>query len=406
MSTPDIRLFDSLSGDPSDDSIRHAIEEVQTNCPDDPEVAAYIARKLAGSGNVISPSGDLVADVASTGGPSSLSTVISPLYLRAAGAVVPKLGVPGRPAGGIDCLARIPYFKTMLSTAEVYQVLDSSGYAHFLASNEFAPVDGKMFRLRQEAGAQAVPGLVTASLLAKKLAVGIKHMGLDIRVSSYGNFGTDWVSAVENARLFVKTATLVGIEASPVLTDGQYPYQPYLGRSETLVALDDLFDGKASSWLKNHCTMCRTLVLACITEEYRAKVVDASYEVLRFHFNQNLVAQGTSPERFKAVVQSTRQDHQIEITADYAGFCHYSVQEIRDVIVQWQKQHVSEIDLFPDPIGLIFLHRPGTWVEKGEPLATLRAPKVKAEEALVQLSPWIAKPTSSPRAPGVEGIYG
>ena len=121
--------------------------------------------------------------------------------------------------------------------------------------------------------------------------------------------------------------------------------------------------------------MCRTLVLACITEEYRAKVVDASYEVLRFHFNQNLVAQGTSPERFKAVVQSTRQDHQIEITADYAGFCHYSVQEIRDVIVQWQKQYVSEIDLFPDPIGLIFLHRPGTWVEKGEPLATLRAPK-------------------------------
>ena len=245
MSTSDIRLFDSLSGDPSDDSIRRAIEEVQSNCPDDPEVAAYIARKLAGSGNVISPSGDLVADVASTGGPSSLSTVISPLYLRAAGAIVPKLGVPGRPAGGIDCLAQIPYFKTMLSTAEVYKVLDSSGYAHFLASNEFAPVDGKMFRLRQEAGAQAVPGLVTASLLAKKLAVGIKHMGLDIRVSPYGNFGTDWVSAVENARLFVKTATLVGIEASPVLTDGQYPYQPYLGRSETLVALDDLFDGQS-----------------------------------------------------------------------------------------------------------------------------------------------------------------
>ncbi len=62
---------------------------------------------------------DLVADVASTGGPSSLSTLLSPLFLRAGGAVVPKLGVPGRPAGGIDCLAQIPGYRTELSAQEV-----------------------------------------------------------------------------------------------------------------------------------------------------------------------------------------------------------------------------------------------------------------------------------------------
>jgi len=406
MPTPEILFFDSLSEDISDDLILRAIEEVRLNCPNDPEVAAYLAMKLAESGDVISPSGDLVADVASTGGPTSLSTVISPLFLRTAGSVVPKLGVPGRPAGGIDCLAQIPYYKTTLSTAEVYQVLDTCGYAHFLVGSHLAPLDRRMFRLRQKTGDQAVPGLVTASLLAKKLAVGIKHIGLDIRVSYFGNFGSDWLSATENARLFLKAAKLVGIEASPVLTDGQYPYQPYLGRSETLVALDDLFDGNASSWLENHCTMCRTLVLACITDEYRTNVIDASREVLRFHFNQNLIAQGSNPEKFKVLVESTRQNHQLEITAEYAGFSHYSIKEIRDVMVRWQKQYVSDIDLFPDPVGLIFLKRPGSWVEKGEPLATVRAPKMKAEEVLVELRPWISKPALSPRAPGLEGIYG
>ena len=347
-----------------------------------------------------------MADVASTGGPTSLSTVISPLFLRATGAAVPKLGVPGRPAGGIDCLAQIPYYKTTLSTAEVYQILDASGYAHFLAGSQLAPLDRRMFRLRQKTGDQAVPGLVTSSLLAKKLAVGVKHIGLDIRVSTFGNFGSDWLSATENARLFLKTAELVGIEASPVLTDGQYPYQPYLGRSETLVALDDLFDGKASSWLENHCTMCRTLVLACITDEYRTNVIDASPEVLRFHFNQNLIAQGSDPEKFKMLVKSTRQNHQLEITAEYAGFSHYYIKEIRDVMVRWQKHYVSAVDLFPDPVGLIFLCRPGSWVEKGEPLATLRAPQMKAEEILVELRPWISRPAVSPRAPGLEGVYG
>lgn len=405
MAMPDMRMFDSLAEDPSDDSIRRAIEEVQS-CPNDPEVAAYVARKLAESGNIISPSGDLVADVASTGGPTSLSTILSPLFLRSAEAVVPKLGVPGRPAGGIDCLAQIPNYRTALSTAEVYRVLESSGYAHFLASGEMTPVDGRMFRLRQELGAQAVPGLVTASLLAKKLAVGINHAGLDVRVSTYANFGTDWASAEENARMFVDAARLLGIEAFPVLTDAQYPYQPYLGRSESLVALDDLFDDRASTWLEAHCMTCRTLVLACIPDKYRAKVVQANSNDLRFYFEENLVAQGASPEGFSAIVQNTRRNHQIEITADHGGFCHYSVKELRDEIVRWQKLYVSKKDPFPDPVGLIFLQRPGTWVEKGELLATLRAPKGKAAEALAQLSSWIAKPTTCPHALGMEGIYG
>ena len=401
-----MQLFDDLLTSPSDDSIRRTIEIVRSRYPNDPQVAAHIAKILAESGEVISLSGDLVADVASTGGPSSLSTLISPLFLRAAGAVVPKLGVPGRPAGGIDCLAQMPNYKTILSTKEVYRVLESGGYAHFLATGHIAPLDGRMFKLRQEIGAQAVPGLVTASLLAKKLAVGVKRAGLDIRVATYGNFGTDWRSAIENARLFVKTSRLLGIETIPVLTDAQYPYQPYLGRSESLVALDDFFDGKASPWLERHCVICRTLVLACIPEEYRAQVIDAKWERLRCYFNKNLLDQGTNPDVFRAVVQSTRRDHQVELTADHSGFCYYALREIRDMIVRWQKQYMSEKDFFPDPIGLIFLHEPGNWVEKGEPLATLRAPKAKVEDALAQLGPWICKPKAIPQAPGLEAIDG
>lgn len=406
MSAPYTKIFDILSGDPSDDSILQTIGEVQSKYANDPDVAARLAMKLATSGDIISPSGDLVADVASTGGPSSLSTIISPLFLRSAGAVVPKLGVPGRPAGGIDCLAQIPNYRSMLTTKEVNQILESSGYAHFLAGDQFAPLDRRMFHLRQETDALAVPGLVTASLLAKKLAVGIKHAGLDIRVSSFGNFGSDRLSATENARLFLKTAKLVGIEATPVLTDGQYPYQPYIGRSEALVALDDIFEGNMSSWLLNHCTMCRTLVLACITEEYRTNVIDAGREVLQFHFNQNLIAQGSNPERFKELVQKTRQDHQLQIRAEYSGFSYYSLGNIRKVIARYQQYQTSVSNMFPDPIGLIFLHPPGTWVDKNEPLATLRAPKMKQNEFFDQLRPSISKPTASPRALGVEGIYG
>src|SRR5437868_14746215 len=95
---------------------------------------------LASSGTVLTCNENgPTADVASTGGPASLSTLLCPLYLRSYGFVVPKLGVPGRPAGGIDVLAQLPGYRVDLSEADVRRVLERCGYAHFLAGTQFAP---------------------------------------------------------------------------------------------------------------------------------------------------------------------------------------------------------------------------------------------------------------------------
>src|SRR5437868_1759275 len=88
-----------------------------------------LADVLADSGTRIASASEcLAADVASTGAPGSLSTLLCPLYLRAREFVVPKLGVPGRPAGGIDVLAQLPGYRTNLSATDVRRVLDRCGY--------------------------------------------------------------------------------------------------------------------------------------------------------------------------------------------------------------------------------------------------------------------------------------
>lgn len=69
------------------------------------EEVASLAVKMANSGALLPASPSATADVASTGGPSSLSTLICPLFLNLKGFTIPKLSVPGRPAGGIDVLA-------------------------------------------------------------------------------------------------------------------------------------------------------------------------------------------------------------------------------------------------------------------------------------------------------------
>ena len=64
----------ALSDKVDDDALDNLIAAANADVSDD-EIAA-LARLLAGSGDTLSPpKGAIVADVASTGGPASLSTV-------------------------------------------------------------------------------------------------------------------------------------------------------------------------------------------------------------------------------------------------------------------------------------------------------------------------------------------
>jgi thymidine phosphorylase len=222
---------------------------------------ADLTTTLAESGDRIHDYSGTTADVPSTGGPSSLSTLLCPLFLAAGGLLVPKLGVPGRPAGGLDIMAQIPGYQTRLDPTDVRAVLDRCRYAHFEAAGRFAPMDGRLFAFRQSSGAQAVIPLVISSLLSKKLAVGVKRVGLDIRVGNHGNFGATFAEANENASRFIRIASLLGISAKAFITNANRPYQPYIGRGEALLALHEWFTGAADPWLSRHIDQCAFMAL-------------------------------------------------------------------------------------------------------------------------------------------------
>lgn len=400
-----LSLIESLKHDSDDDELSKVIVAVQRDYPDDENMAAALARSLANSGISLTQESDVTADVASTGGPSSISTLLCPLFLRAAGATVPKLGVPGRPAGGIDCLAQIPGYRVALSGQEARDILRTGGYAHFIAQGELAPLDGRMFRLRQTLGAQAVPTLVVASLLAKKIAVGVKLAGLDVRVSPHGNFGTTWDAAKRNSQLFCRSARLLGIKAFPVLTDARHPTQPYLGRKESLVALADIFAGTTDEWLCDHLDVCRSLALACLPEHSHAAVARVEPTALRLRFAQNLRDQGADISDFDELVRMTRVEHRVVLTADRAGFCRYPLSDLRDVIVACQKTFENVSVPFPDPVGLVFSKRPGTWVKQGESVATLRADAAVGDDLIDALRRLVCTPAAMPDGPGLETIH-
>jgi pyrimidine-nucleoside phosphorylase len=324
---------------------------------------ARLAEQLAASGARLNGS-EKTADLASTGGPGSLSTVWAPAALVALGFTVPKLGVPGRPAGGVDVLAQVPGYRVRLDLSETRTVLDRCRYAHVLAGDTFAPADARFFAHRQKVGAQAIPFLAIASLLSKKLAMGVRVVGLEVRVATHGNFGATAVDAAANARCFCRVAALLGMEATCILTDGSIPQQPYLGRGEALLAVSRLFSGEAPDWLDRHARVCE--VWAATVGRLRLP----SRLAIAYAFAANLIAQGGSVDRLEEKAARVACAHDRVLSAPHDGVVTYDLGRLRDAIVLTRGADGPEV--FDDSAGVILLVEPGRPVRCGEPLLSAR----------------------------------
>jgi thymidine phosphorylase len=334
---------------------------------DDSDIAD-LAQILAGSGQGLHRPGASF-DLASTGGPGSLSTLIGPLCLRAVGCEVRSLGVPGRPAGGVDVLAQLSDYRLDLSPAEADGVLSRAGYVHLLANSTWTPMDGSLFERRQACGAQACPPLVISSLLSKKLALGVTVVGLDVRVGPHGNFGADVAEVTANTDRFVHVANLLGIDARVYISESALPEQPYIGRGEALLALHEILYGRPGAWLGSHLERIWSITqqLAGAPDEWQPPI-----QLLRQAWEANLMAQSSGPTSFERSLAEIRSQPTATVSAPGSGRLQVDLGALRATIVAEQRRSASEGAPFADPIGVTLLCRPGSPVERGVHVAVVR----------------------------------
>ena len=349
------------------------------------EVAALAAR-LADSGTQLRwPTQLSIADIPSTGGPASLSTLIGPLILRSLGWTVVKLGVPGRPAGAIDSLGTLGGYRVTLTPEEVRSVVERCHFSHFMAGNAFAPMDAALFEYRLRRDATAVPPLAAASILSKKLAVGVRAVSLDVRVGSHGNFGRSWSDARSNARLFCDAARILGIDAVAVLASTIDTIQPLIGRGEALLGLAiaaGLVDLNVPG-LDAHLRHCRLLAEALeVHPESSLSAGDAvSPPLLLEQLGRHLAAQGSSIDELGRRVDEVQRQPKRVIVARSEGFVHWDLAAIRRAIVRRQQPPVD--GLFDDPAGVQLMARFGASVRAGGPLLEVRCREADMLDELV-----------------------
>lgn len=361
-------VLDSFAQNQTKETASGLIDAAKRSSLSYPEIAD-LAIRLAKSGTMLGdvPAGPIF-DVPSTGGPGSLSTLLTPLIHAATARKVIKLTVPGRPAGGIDCLAQLDGYSIEPEIDDLKYWAKVGWYVHILANERFAPLDAFLFDYRKASGNLAIPSLVIASILSKKIAMGITDVGLDIRISNFGNFGTTWEEARCNATHFNGVAHSLGMKSRCFLSNGFYPQQPFFGRGESLVALRKIFDNTEPCHLKEHVNNCYAMALSVIGSTNGASGI--SRKALQNAFASNLTLQGSNFETFVSLTERIEAAHVNAIEASATGLLTINLERMRDAIVSVQKRQANV--RFSDPCGIVLQANSFEYLNKGDIICTYR----------------------------------
>lgn len=235
-------------------------------------------------------------DKHSTGGiGDKVSLILAPLA-ASAGVKVPMMSGRGlgHTGGTLDKLESIPGFKTGLSIKELKEVLSEVGCAMIGASEEIAPLDRKLYSLRDAtATVESIP-LITSSIMSKKLSEGINGLVLDVKLGS-GAFMKDLDSARELAASMVQMGNSFGVKTIAAITDMDQPLGMAIGNSLEVIESIDAMKGRGPEDLMEVTFYLGALML-------KVANIEADIEAGKKRLKQ-LIDNGSALRKFKEMVE-------------------------------------------------------------------------------------------------------
>ena len=320
-------------------------------------------------------------DKHSTGGVGDkVSIVLAPL-ISSLGVAVPMVSGRGlgHTGGTLDKLESIPGFKTNLSLAEARRLLETVDCALIGQTAEIAPVDRKMYALRDATGTVESIPLIAASIMSKKLAEGLTGLVLDVKRGS-GAFLPELERGLELARTMIELGADHECPVICLLTAMDRPLGRACGNAlEVEEAILALRGEGPSDLIEVTYALGAEMLLLAHAAKYHAEARRMLQSAIASgraaeHFQRIIEAQGGNP----AVVDDPAilpQAAEVELfAATRRGFISRIEPRIvgRGIIALGGGRTTME-DTLDLSVGFVITARPGDWVEQGEPLATIFA---------------------------------
>ena len=213
---------------------------------DDEETFA-LTNAMANSGSILDLSflPGPVADKHSTGGVGDGTSLLIAPVLAACGVYVPMMSgrALGHTGGTLDKLESIPGFNVNLNMDEFINVLKKNNFAMIGQTKEVAPVDKKMYSLRDvTATVESIP-LICSSIMSKKIAEGAKNILLDVKTGNAA-FIQEYEKSKMLAEKMVSVGKKFGRNMTAVITDMDEPLGVSVGNSLEVIQTIEALKGK------------------------------------------------------------------------------------------------------------------------------------------------------------------
>jgi pyrimidine-nucleoside phosphorylase len=385
-----------LGGRLGDDEIFHLIEGLKNGKTDDLQITAFLtsaciiglspdettaltfAMRDSGMKFNFRHLGKPVIDKHSTGGVGDkLSLLLVPI-VSACGVAVPMISGRGlgHTGGTVDKLESIPGFDIRPDEKTIYRLMEENG-CFMSAQNDFiAPADKKLYHIRDITGNVESTGLITASILSKKLVEDLDGLVIDMKTGS-GAFMKSMAEAEELAKSMKTVAELCGVKISVLFTSMDQPLGSKIGNWLEIEESLDALKGNCPPDIRE-VTLALAAEMICLagikpdTESARklaAETWDSGKALSQFH--KMIESQGGSLEEGTKKYAS---HYEFEYKAPRSGIITSMDTTgigIAGIILRAGRQNIDdEIDY---GAGIIMEKKIGDEVSSGETLARFRA---------------------------------
>lgn len=347
---------------------------------DDEEISVLTdAMRYSGEVNDLSDIPGIKVDKHSTGGVGDkTSLIIAPI---AASYGVPIAKMSGRglgfTGGTVDKMESIPGFRTSLSREEFINQVKNTGIAIIGQTAEVAPADKKMYALRDVTATVGNMGLITSSIMSKKLASGSDAILLDVKCGN-GAFMKNESDAAELAELMVGVGKRAGKRMAAIVSDMEAPLGHAVGNSlEVIEVIETLKGNGPSDLLEISITLAGGMLylggVACSLKqgkEMAEKAIENGQGLAKF--KEFVTAQGGDDRITEDYSIFAKAEIAKEIKSNESGY----VRELHAERVGLASQHAgagraTKEDTIDMSAGIYLLKKPGDRVAEGDSLAII-----------------------------------
>lgn len=314
----------------------------------------------------------ITVDKHSTGGVGDKTTMIIASIVASCGVKVPKMSGRGlgHTGGTIDKLESIPGFRTNLTEEEFITQLNTVGACIISQTKNLAPLDKKIYALRDVTGTVESIPLIAASIMSKKIASGADKIMIDIKVGS-GALLKNEKEALEISRIMKMIGSHYKKQVETMITYMDVPLGTSIGNSLEILEVMDILNNKENNYLV---ALSKTLSSKMIqmalgkTVNQANSLVESSLKSGRAYqkFLEIVSSQGGDLRKIK--VSTNTQD----ILSTKSGqILHIDAYKFGKLSLNLGGGRVTKEDKIDYTVGIVLNKKIGDYVKVGDVLCTL-----------------------------------